>query len=178
VLKNRKSLVSLAKIITAVAFICLCAQISFGLPGGIPFSGQSLAVLAVAISMGFRSGTIAVAIYLILGALGLPVLAGGSYGYEHFYSPFAGYLFGFLISAAVVGKLKEKGFDQSYFKNFIAFIIGHAIILALGTFVVYLLRDWETAWIYGLKPFLIPAVIKSLLGGLIMPIYYQTKADW
>jgi len=177
--KNKnKSLISLAKIIGAVAFICVCAQISFGLPGGIPFSGQSLAVLAVAITMGFRKGTLAVAIYLILGALGLPVFAGGSYGYEHFFNPFAGYLIGFLIAAAVVGKLKEKGFDKTFSKSFIAFLIGHAIILTLGTFVVYLQRDWQTAWIYGLKPFLIAAVIKSLLGSLITPIYYQIKDDW
>ena len=178
VLKNKNQILTVAKIIGAVVFICVCAQISFGLPGGVPFSGQSLAVLAVAIAMGFYQSIIVVAAYLLLGALGLPVFAGGSYGIEHFSNPFAGYLFGFLVAAAVVGWLKEKGFDTTYWKNFVAFLIGHTIILALGTIKIYFQRDWPTAWVYGLKPFLIAAVIKSLLGALIMPIYYQTKEDW
>lgn len=165
-------------IFIALLFISLCAQIAFSLPGGIPFTGQSFAVLSVAICLGWLRGGIAVLLYLIIGALGAPIFAGGAGGYLHFLDGSSGYLIGFLVSAIVVGLLKTKGFDRTFKKSTISFLVGHIVILVFGAIGIFIIYDIDTAINYGIKPFILAAILKSLLGGLVMPIYYEIKEEW
>lgn len=165
-------------IVIAFLFISLCAQISFDLPGGIPFSGQSFAILSVGICCGWIIGGITVSIYLIAGLLGAPIFAGGASGFNHFLDGSGGYFVGFIIAIIVVGLLKKKGFDRTFGKNTLAFLVGHFIILLCGTIGIYLIHNLETAYQYGFKPFILAAVFKSLLGGVVMPIYYQIRKEW
>ncbi len=177
-LKKSELLTNAVSIFIALLFISLFAQISFSLPGGIPFSGQSFAILSVAIFLGWKSSLIAVILYLTLGAFGVPILAGGSAGFSHFLNGSGGYFVGFLVATLVVGWLKNRGADRTFFKSMIAFLIGHVIILFSGAFGIYLLRDYEAAIEYGLKPFIVAAFLKSILGGLVMPIYYENQEKW
>lgn len=177
-MKKSELLTNALSIFIALLFISLCAQISFSLPGGIPFSGQSFAILSVAICLGWKRGLIAVFIYLLIGAAGAPVFAGGSAGFDYFLNGSGGYFLGFLVSTLVVGWLKNKGADRTFFKSMIAFLIGHILILFIGAFGIYLIRDFDTAFEYGLKPFILAAMLKSILGGLIMPIYYEIQEEW
>lgn len=165
-------------IFIALFLLSLCSQISFSLPGGIPFTGQSFAVLSVAIYLGWLRGGIAVLLYLAIGAIGAPIFAGGASGISHFFDGSAGYLVGFLIATLFVGWLKTKGYDRTFARSTISFLIGHCIILTCGFIFIWYLRDFNTAYHYGLKPFIFAALLKSLLGGLVMPIYYEIKEEW
>ena len=58
--------------------------------------------------LGKKTGTIAVAMYLLMGMIGLPVLAGGSAGIAHYFGPTGGFLVGFIFQAYVTGLILEK----------------------------------------------------------------------
>ena len=77
-----------------------------------PFTGQTFGVLVVGGALGFRRGTLALLLYLAIGAIGLPVFAEGKHGLAILGGPTAGYLIGFVVSAAVVGRLAELGWDR------------------------------------------------------------------
>ena len=80
--------------------ICLGAMVSIDLPwkdGGIPITGQSLAVLVVGFVLGPKRGLLVIAIYLIAGLAGLPVFAKGASGIDTLMGGSGGFLYGFLV---------------------------------------------------------------------------------
>ena len=93
--------------------ICLGAMVSIDLPwkdGGIPITGQSLAVLVVGFVLGPKRGLLVIAIYLIAGLAGLPVFAKGASGIDTLMGSSGGFLYGFLVGGYVCGALQENGF--------------------------------------------------------------------
>lgn len=81
-----------------------------GIPGaidpvgsGVPITLQSLGVMLAGSLLGARRGAAAVAVVVVLCAVGLPVLAGGRGGLGVFASPTVGFLFGYIAGAAVIG---------------------------------------------------------------------------
>lgn len=89
------------------ALLCVCSQIQIPLPP-VPLS---LALLAVHLSgalLGRRSGTLAVAAYVMLGAAGVPVFAGFAGGISVLLGPTGGFLFGYMLCAWLVGMLTER----------------------------------------------------------------------
>lgn len=73
----------------------------------VPIHAQSMGVMLAGIVLGARRGTVAVLIFLLLAAIGLPVLSGGRGGLGVFVAPPAGYLVGFVFAAFVAGWLSE-----------------------------------------------------------------------
>ena len=101
----RTVLIALGAASTAVgAFIAIPLPFS-----PVPIVLQNFFILLIALVLGPRMGTASVALYLLLGALGLPVFAGGRGGFAHFYGPTGGYLAGFLLSAWITGALAMAG---------------------------------------------------------------------
>ncbi len=85
------------------ALLAVLAQVQIPLPSGIPVTLQTFAVAFVGYLLGARDGTLAVLLYLSLGAAGLPVFSGFSGGIASFFGPAGGYLWGFLPMAALCG---------------------------------------------------------------------------
>ncbi len=85
-------------VLTAVfsAVIAVCSWISFMTPWGISFTLQTFAVALCGYFLGFKRGTAAVAVYLLIGLIGLPVFAGFNGGFGAFMGPTGGFLYGFL----------------------------------------------------------------------------------
>ena len=73
----------------------------------VPATMQTFAVLLLGIMLGYKLAFISVLIYLIQGALGLPVFAAGG-GIIYFTGPTSGYLFGFLLGAFFSGKIRPN----------------------------------------------------------------------
>src|SRR3546814_1338028 len=87
----------------------LSAQISFVLPWTpVPVTGQTFAVLVVGASLGWRLGAGSQLLYVALGLTGLPVYADGTGGWAVATGPTAGYLVGFIPTAALVGARSEE----------------------------------------------------------------------
>lgn len=75
---------------------------------GVPITAQNLGVMLAGCVLGARRGALAVALFLLLVALGLPLLSGGRGGLGVFASPSAGFLFGWIASAWVIGWIVER----------------------------------------------------------------------
>lgn len=85
------------------AVIAVLSPLSIPLPGGVPLTLQTFAVALCGFILGARLGPISVAVYIVLGAVGLPIFAGFSGGVGMLASPSGGFLWGFLLLAAACG---------------------------------------------------------------------------
>ncbi len=86
----------LVLIILGALFVAIFAQVKIPLPfTPVPLTGQTFAVLLVAASLGSKRGAASIALYIALGALGLPVFAGGASGMAYLSGATFGYLVGF-----------------------------------------------------------------------------------
>ena len=160
-------------LIVSLGLLCIClgAMVNVDLPwkdGGIPITGQSLAVLVVGFVLGRKRGMLAIAIYLILGIIGLPVFANGASGIETLMGGSGGFLYGFLVGGYVCGALQENGFAARFFSILTAMAIGTALILICGIAQLTFLYGFEKALQYGFLPFWPGAILKIILGTVIV----------
>ena len=156
--------------------ICLGAMVSIDLPwkdGGIPITGQSLAVLVVGFVLGRKRGLLVIAIYLIIGLFGLPVFAKGASGIDTLMGSSGGFLYGFLVGGYVCGALQENSFGDSFVECLTAMTIGTALILVCGIAQLTYLYGLDKALEYGFWPFWQGAIVKIILGAAI--VYFVPK---
>ena len=142
----------------------------------VPVTMQTLVVLVLGVAYGWRLGVATMALYLIEGAIGLPVFAGGwseGGGFYILYGTTAGYLFGFVVAAGVCGRLAERGWDRSLWSAAAAMIIGNLIIYAMGLTWLALQIGAADAVKYGLLPFLLGDALKIVLGACGLPAAWQ-----
>ena len=111
----------------------ICAQISIPLVfTTVPITGQTFGVLLLGFLLGPGYGTAAVGAYLVEGALGLPLFAGGSGGIGHLLGPTGGYVLGFLPATWITGTLAQWGWDRHLLGSLAAAAGGLAVIFACG----------------------------------------------
>jgi len=168
------------QILIAVIFIAFFAQIEIILPinkDGIPITGQTFAVLLVGFFLGTKKGVLAIVIYLILGIVGLPIFAGGAGGFEVLYDDSVGFLFGFIFGVASTGYFGKIGWGNSFSKCFLGMVIGTLIITIFGLIPLTIKYGVESALKYGFYPFVWGALIKTVLGATIPPVYHNLIKD-
>lgn len=154
-------------------FVAAFAQISILLPfTPVPLTGQTFAVLLVGAALGSKRGAASLGLYMLEGAIGLPFFAAGASGIG---GPTTGYLIGFIIAAYVIGLLAERGMDRSLRTSLFPFLVGTAIIYAVGaTWLAFSLNMTPlAAFNAGVLPFLIGDAIKLILAGLILPAAWK-----
>ena len=140
----------------------------------VPMTLQTLAVLSVAMVLGSRFGTLALVFYMIEGAMGLPVFAGGKIGAVAFFGGSAGYLFGYVMAAYVVGTLAEKGWDRTFLKTAAAMLIGNVVLYIPGLLWLGMLFGWDKpilAW--GLTPFIVGDLVKLACAAAFFSLMWQ-----
>ena len=153
--------------------ITLCTQISLPL-FPVPMTLQTFAVFLIGLTYGWRLGGITVALYLLEGALGLPVFSGGKGGMIVFMGPTAGYLVGFLLAATACGWFAERGFDRSYFKLLVALLVGNVLLYAPGLLWLGTLIGWDKPVLeYGLYPFIGGDLLKIAMAVLLLPTAWK-----
>lgn len=159
----------LVLIAVGATFVAITAQVYIPtLP--VPFTGQTFGVLVVGGALGFRRGALALLLYLAVGAV-LPVYAEGDLGVGHLFGPTGGYLIGFVVAAAAVGRLAELGWDRRLPGALGAMFIGTVLIYAIGVpwLKVTLDLPWSEAVALGLTPFLLWDAAKLLIAAAIFP---------
>jgi len=138
----------------------------------VPITLQTLVVLLVADVFGFWLGIATVIIYLAEGAIGWPVFANGS-GLDYFTGPSGGFLVGFVVSAALVGHLAERGYDRRWRTALIVFLAGDVVLFAFGiAWLTYLFGATRAIWM-GLIPFAFAEAIKILLAMALLPYAWK-----
>lgn len=158
------------QIVGGSLFIALLAQVAFPIPlSPVPITGQTFAILTLAMALGARNGVLATLAYLAEGAAGLPVFAGGVGGVTHLLGPTGGYLVGFVLCAAVCGKLAELGFDRSYPKMLFAMTLGNILIFIPGVLWLSNFVPAGQALVLGFAPFIPGAILKTLAASALFP---------
>jgi len=129
--------------------------------GPVPVVMQNFFVFLCGLLLGPRWAPASVGVYLLAGALGFPVFAGGTGGLGRFLGPTGGYLVGYLPAVWVIGWLSEAGRHRSVFDLF-GMICGALIVYLFGVSWLKLLTGmtWIKSLTLGMLPFLIGDVLK------------------
>ena len=176
-LQDRPLGVKLAAILAGSLFLTLSSYLEVPMIP-VPVTMQTFAVALVGALYGWRLGGLTIMAWLMQGALGLPVLAGGAAGVAHFVGPTAGYLFAFPIAGMAVGWLAKRGWHgRRPWRAFAAMLIGNGLCLVLGAAWLAALIGLEPAVMTGLAPFLIGAVLKASLGALTLRLMTRGAAQ-
>jgi biotin transport system substrate-specific component len=168
-------------VVAMVAFAGLTALLAqVRIPLGftpVPVTGQTFAVLLAGAALGARFGAGSQLIYLAAGLVGFPVFTGGGSGFEYFTGATAGYLVGFVLAAALVGRLAERGQDRKVNTAITAFLAGSAVIYVCGAvgLMVTASMDVTTAIAQGITPFVFGDVLKAVAAGLALPLAWKLK---
>lgn len=151
-------------------FVGVMSQVAIVLPfTPVPITGQTLAVLLIGASYGRRIGAMTLGLYLVQGALGIPVFHNGGFGIGHLVGPTGGYLIGFVVSAYVVGLLAQKGLDRNVWTALLVFLVGNVIIVTLGCVWLSVFVGFQNAITMGLVPFVIGDIAKILVATVLLP---------
>jgi len=134
----------------------------------VPMTMQTFIVFIIGMAYGWRLAFFTLVAYLIEGALGLPVFAKGG-GLLYLIGPTAGYLYGMVIAAGVIGFLAERGYNDSYIKSLISLIIGTIIIFVLGVGYLGSVIGYDKALVGGLYPFMPSEFFKIGLAVVLIP---------
>lgn len=145
------------------------AQVAVPLPGTpVPVSMQTFAVLLVGAALGFGRSFAGLALYAAAGLAGVPWFAGATSGW-HFAS--FGYVIGFALAAALVGRLAAYGGDRTPLRTVGTMIAGNAVIYALGVpwLMAFTGAGFGKALELGVVPFLIGDAVKIALAAGLLP---------
>jgi biotin transport system substrate-specific component len=160
-------------VVAGALLIYLTARVVIPVPGSpVPITGQTFGVLLVGGALGFRRGLIGVGLYVMLGVVGLPFFAEGRGGMSVIWGATGGYLIGFVIAGALVGRLAELGWDRKIGGALGAMLLGSAVIYAIGLpwlGVVSSSTPEETIAL-GLTPFLLGDALKLVLAAVLFPV--------
>jgi biotin transport system substrate-specific component len=190
--KARSNLAYDALVVVAGSLVVAAlAQLSITLPfTPVPITGQTLGVLVVGASLGALRGGLSLLVYIGWGAIGLPFFAEGNGGTEFLGATAAtgGYLWGFIVAAAVVGWLAERGWDRNFGSAIGTFVLGEVIVFAFG--VIWLAQAIDVpieastpcslasgkgcdALQLGLYPFVIGDLLKLLIAAGALPAAWK-----
>ena len=166
-MQQSKKLVMLVTTALFAAIIGILAQITIPLPL-VPITGQTLAIGLAATILGSRYGTLSSLLYIVMGAIGIPVFAQMTGGLGIVFGPTGGFIVGFIPATFLIGYYIEKS-SYTVLNAFIANIIGMIITLTFGTAWLKLSADlsWTAAFLSGFAPFVIVGIIKAFLAGWI-----------
>lgn len=163
-LSHRISLVALFAALTAGG-----AWISIPIPP-VPVVLSNLVATLSGVVLGPIWGGLAVALYLVLGALGLPVFAGGSGGVGVFAGPTGGFLIGFLLSAVVAGLLADRR-NFGVVRNTLAVLAGFVVLYAIGLpWLDAMVDRIEGLWaaVVAMAPYMLGDAAKAVVGSLVL----------
>jgi len=161
----------LAYVAVCAVLMAVCSWIS--IPATVPFTLQTFAVFCSLGILGGKRGTAAILVYLLLGALGVPVFAGFSGGIGILFGTTGGYLLGFILMGLIYW-LGERLSRNSRGVRIISMILGLLLCYAFGTawfMFVYARQSGVialgTALAWCVIPFLLPDLVKLSLALLL-----------
>ena len=172
--KPKMRTVDMAYIAMFAVVMAVCAWIS--IPAAVPFTLQALGVFLAVGMLGGKRGTLAVLIYLLLGAVGMPVFAGFNGGLGYMLGSTGGYIVGFLLSALTMWGF-EAALGRKTWVLAVSMVLGLAVCYAFGTawfMVVYAKNTGAiglmTALGWCVIPYIVPDLVKIALALLLQKL--------
>ncbi|MGH9790007.1 MAG: biotin transporter BioY [Candidatus Acidiferrales bacterium] len=156
-----------ARVVAANLLMVACAYIAVPLPWtAVPLTMQTFGVAFIAVLMGARRGALVMALYLVEGAMGLPVFQPfGAPGALRLLGPTAGYLWAYPAAAFVTGWLVECCAGASVLRLGGALLAGQILIFAGGAawLALGMGLGWSAAFWSGVAPFVLGDIVKMAL---------------
>ncbi|NLL30997.1 MAG: biotin transporter BioY [Clostridiales bacterium] len=159
----------LTKMSICIAIICVAAYISFPIPfTPVMITGQTIAINLIALILTPRKSFIVVLAYILLGAFGLPVFAGGGAGFGKIFGPTGGFILGFLIIAPIISYLKGKNNDLKRYLILTIFL-GMPILYIFGAVLmsIILQNSIKEALLLAVVPFILGDIIKCFVASFL-----------
>lgn len=184
-LGHRRDVWAVAAVALGVLVIAASASVSIRLPDNpVPLTGQTFGVLVAAAALGRRRGAAATIAYLAIGVVGIPTFAEGRSGVDVIGSirdgrivlgATGGYLLGFVLAAAVVGRLAERRWDRHVPSSIAAMLAGNAAIYAVGLPWLALAAGYSPleTLAKGLVPFVLGDLLKVVLAGVTLTALWR-----
>lgn len=170
--KNRKKILDIVYIGVGAALIAVCSWIQFPI-GAVPITLQTMGICLICGLLGLKRGSLATVVYILLGAIGVPVFAGFTGGISIILGSTGGYIIGFVFTALIVGFASDK-FKGKFLPLIISMIIGILVCYAFGTawFAVVYNRANDPASLatilgWCVTPFLIPDAVKIAVAAIL-----------
>lgn len=150
--------------------------------GPVPIVLSTFFVILSGLLLGNRWGMASTGLYILVGAMGIPVFAGGKGGVAHFLGPTGGYLFGYILASWITGFISER-FPGRWVADILAVAVGSLAIYSLGVPWLKMVSQmsWAKAWIIGAAPFLIGDILKAavavVLARSVRPILKRQRMN-
>ncbi|WP_069811396.1 biotin transporter BioY [Streptomyces sp. TP-A0874] len=162
-----------ALVLGGAALTGVAAQLVVPVPGSpVPVTGQTFAALLVGASLGTGRGFLSLALYTVMGMVGVPWFAEASSGAL---APSFGYVLGMLLAGTLVGALARRGGDRHVLRTAGTMALGSAVIYAVGVPYLAVAADLSLgeAVAAGLVPFLIGDALKAALAMGALPTAWK-----
>ncbi len=174
-----RNVVFIALFAALIAVLGLIPKIT--LASGIPVTAQSMGIMLCGTVLGARRGALAVCLFLLLVALGLPLLAGGRGGLGVFTTPWAGFLFGFPAAAFATGLVMEKWRtgNLTLIAGMASVVggIGTLYLIAVPCYMVMKPAGPGEALLTAMAPFMPGDLIKAVLTGFITSALAKARPE-
>jgi biotin transport system substrate-specific component len=148
--------------------------------GPVPVVLTNLFVFLSGLLLGSRWGLASVAVYLVIGAMGIPVFAGGKGGLVHFVGPTGGYLVGFAVAAWIVGLISER-LRGSTVHDVLSVSVGALAVYGVGIPWLKWMTgmSWSKSVWVGMVPFVLGDILKAagavMLARAIRPVLKRSE---
>lgn len=162
----------LMKILGCSIVIGLFAKISIPLPfTPVPLATQPHVILLLALVLGSKRAALATAAFVLEGAMGLPVFAGGKSGLLALAGPTGGYILGYIAAAYIAGFVFEKAREKTIKTAFLSMAAGNLAIYAFGVGYLSTFVGFKSAIALGMLPFLLGDALKLLASSKLSTKY-------
>ena len=158
-MKNKSTIYQLTTCAIMTALMCILGPMSIPI-GPIPVSFTNLVIYLAVYLLGTKGATISYLIYLLLGAVGLPVFSGYAGGLAKLAGPTGGYLIGFILMALICGIVMKKSHENTII-TIIGMIVATAVAYLFGT-VWFVLQMQCSVW-YALTVCVFPIIPFDLI---------------
>jgi len=168
-----------AIVVSASLFVALCARITVPLPfTPVPLTLQNLGVLLVGLTLGSRRGFAALALYLVEGAVGIPVFSSaGPGGVTQLLGATGGFLLAYPFVAGLAGWIMDRG-EASFARAVAAGVLAELVLFAGGlSWLAVLTHSFAQALRFGLYWFVFAEVIKVMLAAGVSAGWQRVRKE-
>ena len=166
--KTNSKVVNLCMIGLFTAVMAVMAQIAIPTPVGVPITLQTFAIILAGIILGSKNGAVASIIYILIGAIGLPVFSNFTGGWQYIIGPTGGFILSFPLMAFIVGFAYEHK-NKWHALYFLGIIFGSAINFTCGvvTFCALTKSELISGFAICALPFIPGEIIKIFLASVL-----------
>ena len=171
----KKAFTTVELVMMAMFTAILCASAYLSIPTPLPNAAHitllNFMIILIALVFELRDSTIIIALWMIMGAIGVPVFIGGGAGLGYLFGVFGGYTFSFIIASIVVGLIKGKKYKRLNYT--IVAIIGVVIIDIVGMIWWKFNGNltWKVAFLSGFVAFIPLDLVKAVIAAQLVPLF-------